>query len=249
MLASHQAVSSGPIISVGEPSKVSSSFGTSRSSPGRRRRPRRGRPRRRARRRSASPAATRAAAAGSPASGTARRRRRSPRRCSAVSVVACSASVMKMFSSRIVPLADPRRAEALEARPRDGRVVVPRERPDDRLEERDPADPLGVAGRPVERERAAPVMADEDHVLELQRVEPGVEVARVVGEAVGDVGLARAAHPDQVGGEAAGRREHVAPHVRRGRVAVQVDERTVGPFVVDRRVEDVDAGHGAAFRW
>ncbi len=47
-----------------------------------------------------------------------------------------------------------------------------------------------MARRPVECEDAAPVVADEHDVAEVERGEPRVEVARVIRETVGDVGLA-----------------------------------------------------------
>jgi hypothetical protein len=85
-----------------------------------------------------------------------------------------------------------------------------------------------MPGSPVERERAAPVVADQDDAVQLNAVEPCVEIAGVVGEGVGDVGLAGAAHPDQVGCEqspAADACNHVAPQVRGAGVAVQERER------------------------
>jgi hypothetical protein len=46
-------------------------------------------------------------------------------------------------------------------------------------------------------------MADQDHPVQAEGVEPGVQVAGVVGEPVSDAGLARGAHPDQVRRQAA----------------------------------------------
>jgi hypothetical protein len=60
-------------------------------------------------------------------------------------------------------------------------------------------------------------VTDQDDAVQVEGVEPGVKVAGVVGEAVGDVGLAGAAHPDKVGREqpsAAHAGQHVAPQVR-----------------------------------
>ena len=55
----------------------------------------------------------------------------------------------------------------------------------------------------------------------------------MVVEAIGDVGLARTAHADQVGRKAAARRadarQHVAPQMRGGRVAVQEYDRVPAP--------------------
>src|SRR4051812_36030579 len=99
---------------------------------------------------------------------------------------------------------------------------------------------VATATRAVAGGSRAWVVADEDDVVELERAAPRVEVARLVGEAVRDVRLAGAPHPDQVGREAARLGEHVAPRVGGRGVAVQVDEgAAVGRFVVHGRVEDV----------
>jgi len=94
-------------------------------------------------------------------------------------------------------------------------------------------------------------VADQDHVVQFERVEERIQVARLVGERVGDVRLAGPAHPDQVGREPAGPGQHVPPRVRGGGVAVQEDEGSaVGRFVVDGRVEDVDGRHRSSpFGW
>ena len=47
-----------------------------------------------------------------------------------------------------------------------------------------------MAGGPVERERAAPVMADEHDAVQPQLVEPLVEVTGMVVEGVRDLWLA-----------------------------------------------------------
>ena len=56
---------------------------------------------------------------------------------------------------------------------------------------------------PVEAEGAAPVVTHQRDAVEAESVEPGVEIASVVGEAIADLGLARPPHSDQVRGQAA----------------------------------------------
>ena len=79
-----------------------------------------------------------------------------------------------------------------------------------------------------------------DIALEAERVEPSVEVARVIDEAIGAVGgAARIAHPDEVGRETSAEpgevRNDVAPEVGGGRVAVEEDDRVAAA--------DVHIGH------
>ena len=93
-------------------------------------------------------AATRAAGGGSPASGRARLDRVVLLARASVSVVACSASVMKTFCSRIFASPTPGRAVALEALLRDRRVVGPLSGLQDRLEERDRRAPARDGARP-----------------------------------------------------------------------------------------------------
>jgi hypothetical protein len=109
-----------------------------------------------------------------------------------------------------------------------------------------------MAGGPVKGERAAPVDADQHDAIEAQRIEPRIEIVGVIDEPVRDVGPARAAHADEVRGEAARplahMGHHVAPQMRRGRVAVKEHERR-GPrtaiLVVHGGVEHVDGRHRA----
>jgi hypothetical protein len=103
-----------------------------------------------------------------------------------------------------------------------------------------------VTGRPIEAERAAPIVQDQRDPLQLHCVEPRVQVAEVVEEPILDVGLPRATEPDQIDGQATSRPgqlgDHVPPQVRRGRIAVQEDDRIAGArlLVVHGRVQDVD---------
>ena len=140
---------------------------------------------------------------------------------------------MNMFFSRTSssPLGERYAAEQLGGLRRHFR---PPHRPQERLKHRDPPHPPRMPDRPVHPERAAPVVADDDHLGQAHRVEPGVEVAGMVGQPVGDIGLAGLAHPDQVRREAPGLvrhvRNHVPPEVGRGRVAVQEHDRDIaGP--------------------
>jgi hypothetical protein len=86
--------------------------------------------------------------------------------------------------------------------------------------------------RAIEAERRAPIVyVDErDVVVQAQRVEPGVEIAGVIGEAIGvRRRFARLAHADQVGREtasvAADIRNDVAPQIGRRGITVQEDDR------------------------
>lgn len=47
-----------------------------------------------------------------------------------------------------------------------------------------------MVGRPVQAKCPAPIVADQHDLAEVEGVEPGIQVAGVVGEAVGDIGLA-----------------------------------------------------------
>jgi hypothetical protein len=92
-------------------------------------------------------------------------------------------------------------------------------------------------------------MAHQGHVVDFKFLEPGVQVAGVIRKTVGGVGLPRAAHADQVRGQAAGLagqlRDHVSPQVRRRRIAVQEDDRVAVAviLVVHRRVQHRYTGH------
>src|SRR5262249_29257453 len=108
--------------------------------------------------------------------------------------------------------------------------VVPALRTHDRLHVRDTFHRLAVAVGPIEAEGRAPVMDDEgDALVHIEGLEQGVEVAAVLDEAIragAAVGqLVGVAHADQVGGDAAAWwlqvRQHVAPEIRRGGIAVQ----------------------------
>jgi hypothetical protein len=108
--------------------------------------------------------------------------------------------------------------------------MVPALRRQDRLHIRDTLHGLAVAVGPVEAEGRTPVMDDEgDPLVHTQGFEQGVEVAAVLDEAIRAGATVRqlvgVSHANQVGGDAAASwlqvRQHVAPEVRRGGIAVQ----------------------------
>jgi len=93
-------------------------------------------------------------------------------------------------------------------------------------------------------------VADQYELVQVQRVDEGVEVAGVVGEPVGDVGSAGGAHPDQVRRQGPGLagdvRGHVAPQVGGGRVAVQEQHgrpADAAGVVGDAGVKNLDGRH------
>jgi hypothetical protein len=99
-----------------------------------------------------------------------------------------------------------------------GRPLAPLQRTQERLEDDEAPHAVGVAGGVVHCERAAPVVADQDDVTQLERFEPSVEIAHVVHEAVAAAGFAGRAHADEVGrqdtrslGDVG---QHIAPDVR-----------------------------------
>src|SRR5712671_1929385 len=91
--------------------------------------------------------------------------------------------------------------------------------------------------RPMKAERGTPVMDYQRHSFaQLQRVEPRVEMARVIGETIFAAGrLTGVAHPDQVRREASPEsREmgnHIAPEIGRCGIPMQKYDRITGPCV------------------
>jgi hypothetical protein len=127
--------------------------------------------------------------------------------------------------------------------------LVPRRRRPDEFHECESNDARRPPRREVEGKRGTPVLRDEHHVVDLQRVEEGIEIADLIDEAIVDVRLAGLAVADQVGRDAArdGRdvRHDVPPDERRSRIAVQEeDDRPIRARldVRHRRVEHVDVG-------
>ncbi len=149
-------------------------------------------------------------------------------------------------------LADTGRTERLGAGTGGRRQLLGGQRLEEGLQQHDPGDPVRIPGRPVEGQGAAPVVADEDDPVEAQRLEPGVQVAGLVVEAVVDVRLAGGPHADQVGREHPGPagevRDDVAPEVGRGGVAVQEHHGRAaragsGVQVGEMGVDHGDGGH------
>ena len=116
--------------------------------------------------------------------------------------------------------------------------------------------------RPVKPQRRAPVVHHQrDRAGQPHRLEPGIEVSRVIREAVRARGrLAGVAHADQVGGQAMvvalDPGDDVAPEVRGGRVAVQEHHRRARPRrdighlgVEDGRATARDRGSAAEIGW
>src|SRR5262249_54488804 len=144
----------------------------------------------------------------------------------------------------------PQRAEQLGAL---GGPVGPVHRAQEGLEHDDAAHAVGVTRSPIEREDSAPVVADQHDVAQVELREPRIEVARVIDEAIRAVGLAGAAHADEVRREAARgageMRDHVAAYKRGRGVAVQKYDRraAAGVAVGDERVENFEGAcsHGS----
>ena len=93
----------------------------------------------------------------------------------------------------------------------------------------DRRDLIRMAVGAVKAKRRAPVVDDQDGLAQVHGVEPGVEIAGMIDEAVGVGGrLARLPHADQVGrktpSDVADVRNDVPPEVRGRRIAVQEDD-------------------------
>jgi hypothetical protein len=95
----------------------------------------------------------------------------------------------------------------------------------DELHEREAAHRIRPARGDVERQGGAPVLRDEDEIVEMQGIEKRLEVADVIDEAILDIRLAGLAIADQIRRHAAGDggdvRDDVAPDERRRGIAVQ----------------------------
>src|SRR5260370_5700399 len=82
---------------------------------------------------------------------------------------------------------------------------------------------------PVEAQGRSPVMHHEGHIpAQVQRIKPGIEITRVIDEAIGVIGrLPRATHAHQVRSQATASplkvRNNIAPQVGRRGVTVQED--------------------------
>src|SRR5579872_3528083 len=133
------------------------------------------------------------------------------------------------------------------------RLLVPFhefDRPHDRFHVRDALDRIGMAMRPVKAERRSPVVNHQrDAPVECERIEPCIEMLRVIDEAIlARRGFSRVAHADKIRRETsraiAEMRNDVAPQIRRGRIAVQEDDRIAGAYV---DIRHLGAEHRGAF--
>src|SRR5262249_41425826 len=128
------------------------------------------------------------------------------------------------------------------------RKILPAPRLDDRLHVRDPLHAIRVPARPVESERRPPIVQyQNDSMRQVQGFEPGVEIARVIAEAVrAGRRWPGATHSDEIGckasAEAGEKRNDVAPQIRRGRIAVEKHNRIAAADVdiAHSSVEDLD---------
>src|SRR5208337_2617638 len=124
-----------------------------------------------------------------------------------------------------------RAAQRFENFNRPLRPFRPLQWPDDRLHVRDSLDGLGMARGPVKAECGAPVVHDErDVALEIEALEERVEMPGMILEAIrASRRRTRRAHPDEIRRDASRMRREVrndvAPEVRRGRIAVQENDR------------------------
>ena len=108
--------------------------------------------------------------------------------------------------------------------------LIPSEALDYRFHVGDSGDALRVSARPVERQRGAPVVADQSDSVEFEGVEPGVEVAGVIYEPVrAGRHFAGISHSDEIGRKAArastDMRNYVTPQIRACGVAMQEYDR------------------------
>jgi hypothetical protein len=143
------------------------------------------------------------------------------------------------------------RAEALEGAARPFRPVRPRQRRDDCLHVDDAGDALRVVPRPLEAQRRAPVVNDEDYsVAQREGVPKRPEVVALLGVAVavgaGGRELGTVAHADQIAGdeppEAGAVGHDVAPQVGRRGVAVLEHDRRPGALVDVAHAPTFDIG-------
>jgi hypothetical protein len=118
-------------------------------------------------------------------------------------------------------------------------------RVDERVQQGQAGDPLGVADRPVKADRTAEVVHGEPELVDAERRQQAVDGALEEVEVVADAdGLVRDAEPGQVRRDhavaASDRRHHVAPEVGGGRPAVQQQH---GRPVAELPIADLQAIH------
>lgn len=155
---------------------------------------------------------------------------------------------------------DPRRPQLLEERTTTLVEGPPgRQWPQVSLHEGHSAHPIRVAAQVIQREGDAPVVTDQHHVVDPERVDEAVHVSDVVAELVLQLWIIRVTHPDQVQSNpppAALARghplEHVPPQPRRRRVAVQQQHRptTAHDAVAHpRSPRATPSRHGVSLPW
>ena len=112
-----------------------------------------------------------------------------------------------------------------------------------------------MAAGVVHAERHTPIVDYQGDLAHPQRLDETLDVARVVDETVGDVWFVRLSHADQVKGDASAllgdTREHIAPQVGGGRIAVEEENGITIPDleVVHSRSLNVDEpGGGSGLR-
>ena len=122
--------------------------------------------------------------------------------------------------------------------------------PQEGLENDHAAHAIRVTGRPVQREDAAPVVAHEHDVTQVEPGEPRVEIPGMIMVPICALRLARTSHPDEIGREATAtigdERQDVSPHVRRRRVPMEEHDGRAGAGLAigDERVEDAELVNG-----
>src|SRR5258708_352476 len=105
---------------------------------------------------------------------------------------------------------------------------------------------------PVEAQGGPPVMHYEGHIpAQVQRVKPGIEITRVIDEAIGVIGsLPRATHAHQVRSQAAASplkvRNDIAPQIGRRGVTVQEDD-WITPPGIDITHSRIEASNSPPF--
>src|SRR5258708_4393064 len=127
--------------------------------------------------------------------------------------------------------------------------IFPSTRQYDRLEIGNGLDLLWIAARTIEGRRAAPIMSDQGDILcEHQPIEPSVQIAHLIDEAIRfGRRFAGPTHPDEVGSETPSVRaeigNNVTPLVRPRWISVQEYDRIAVPYVdvADFGIENLHA--------
>jgi hypothetical protein len=103
--------------------------------------------------------------------------------------------------------------------------IIPARRRPDEFHEGKSAHEIRPPRGEMEGERRSPVLSHQVSGIDAEAFDEGIEIARLIGKAVGDVGLAGLTEANQVRRDATrdrrDQRHDVAPNVGRGRIAVQ----------------------------